>query len=261
MKDISNIFNNNMIVSKILSKFINERPKINPPHSVDQCICCGSYSLEQSIILWEDLINEWELTETEVEYMNRQQGLRCLRCKANLRTMALAYALMRNENYRGLFKNFVKTRRIKSKKVLEVNEAGWLTQYLQKLPLHYLAKYPEIDAQDMPFSDSSFDIIIHSDILEHIPNPDKAINEFFRILKPNGYCVFTVPMLVGKLSRSRAGLAPSHHGCGEQRIRDDYLVYTEFGTDMWERLTKVGFSEVRIYSLEFPAAQSFLCKK
>jgi len=175
--------------------------------------------------------------------------------------MALAYAMMRNENYQGLFKNFVKTRRMKSKKVLEVNEAGWLTQYLRKLPFHYLASYPEIDAQDLPFSESSFDIVIHSDMLEHIPNPDKAINEFFRILKPNGYCVFTVPMLVGKLSRSRESLPPSHHGCGDQRIRDDYLVYNEFGTDMWERLVKVGFSEVRIYSLEYPAAQSFLCKK
>ncbi len=44
---------------------------------------------------------------------------------------------------------------------------------------------------DLSFKKSSFDLVIATEILEHLENPDKALQEIKRISK--GYCVFSVP--------------------------------------------------------------------
>lgn len=49
------------------------------------------------------------------------------------------------------------------------------------------------DAQNIPLGDESFDSIISTQTLEHIPNPQKAIGEFYRLLKKRGYAVVSVP--------------------------------------------------------------------
>ena len=47
------------------------------------------------------------------------------------------------------------------------------------------------DAQQMPFGDAVFDVIYSCECLEHIPDPQKALNELFRVLKPGGTAVIT----------------------------------------------------------------------
>jgi 2-polyprenyl-3-methyl-5-hydroxy-6-metoxy-1,4-benzoquinol methylase len=49
------------------------------------------------------------------------------------------------------------------------------------------------DINKLPFADASFDCIICSEVLEHIPDHKKAIQEFDRILKPQGTLVVSVP--------------------------------------------------------------------
>jgi 2-polyprenyl-3-methyl-5-hydroxy-6-metoxy-1,4-benzoquinol methylase len=49
------------------------------------------------------------------------------------------------------------------------------------------------DINKLPFSDASFDCIICSEVLEHIPDHKKAIQELDRILKPQGTLVVSVP--------------------------------------------------------------------
>ena len=41
------------------------------------------------------------------------------------------------------------------------------------------------DAENIPYKDNSFDILITSESFHHYPNPSKAINEFHRVLKNN----------------------------------------------------------------------------
>ena len=38
----------------------------------------------------------------------------------------------------------------------------------------------------MPFKDSSFEIMTAVETLEHLDNPNKALAEIYRVLKPNG---------------------------------------------------------------------------
>lgn len=49
------------------------------------------------------------------------------------------------------------------------------------------------DAQDVPFEDGSFDQVISTDVLEHVPSPEQAMREVFRLLRPGGKFVATVP--------------------------------------------------------------------
>ncbi|MGA3562280.1 class I SAM-dependent methyltransferase [Melissospora conviva] len=49
------------------------------------------------------------------------------------------------------------------------------------------------DLRHLPFPDASFDRIIASEVLEHIPDDTAAIAEIERVLKPGGLAAVTVP--------------------------------------------------------------------
>ncbi|MGH9197140.1 MAG: class I SAM-dependent methyltransferase [Acidimicrobiia bacterium] len=49
------------------------------------------------------------------------------------------------------------------------------------------------DALHLPFPDESFDVVIASEVLEHIPDDVEAMREFERILRPGGRLAVTVP--------------------------------------------------------------------
>lgn len=51
----------------------------------------------------------------------------------------------------------------------------------------------QADANKLPFQDNSFDFIICTEVLEHVPGFRKAIAEIKRVLKPGGIFVITTP--------------------------------------------------------------------
>ena len=54
------------------------------------------------------------------------------------------------------------------------------------------------DIQNMPHvASNQFDTIFCSEVLEHVPEPWKAISEFHRVLKVGGIVIITVPHLSG----------------------------------------------------------------
>ncbi|MET0821906.1 MAG: class I SAM-dependent methyltransferase [Aeromicrobium sp.] len=46
---------------------------------------------------------------------------------------------------------------------------------------------------DMPYDDGSFDVVLASEILEHVPEIDQAVAELVRITAPGGILAITVP--------------------------------------------------------------------
>jgi len=45
----------------------------------------------------------------------------------------------------------------------------------------------------LPFSASSFDNLLCTEVLEHVPNPLLALNEMYRITRPGGILLLTIP--------------------------------------------------------------------
>jgi ubiquinone/menaquinone biosynthesis C-methylase UbiE len=49
------------------------------------------------------------------------------------------------------------------------------------------------DITAIPATDASFDAILCSEVLEHVPDPTHALDEFTRLLKPFGVLILTAP--------------------------------------------------------------------
>lgn len=77
----------------------------------------------------------------------------------------------------------------------------WLEKYIKKVDYKVLDKvldyYPDIigDVQDLNLPDNSIDAIICIAVLEHVEEPQKAVREMHRVLKPGGYCFIYTPFL------------------------------------------------------------------
>lgn len=52
----------------------------------------------------------------------------------------------------------------------------------------------KMDVCDIPFEDNSFDVAMCNHVFEHVDDDNKAMSEFYRILKPGGWAIFQVPI-------------------------------------------------------------------
>jgi len=48
-------------------------------------------------------------------------------------------------------------------------------------------------AEELPFEDSSFDLVYSTNVLEHVKDPKKVLSESIRVLKSGGYLQFVIP--------------------------------------------------------------------
>lgn len=67
------------------------------------------------------------------------------------------------------------------------------------------------DIVNIPEQDASFDVILCSEVFEHLPTPLKALDEFSRLLKPGGKLIVTAPFA------SLVHFAPYHFATGFSR--------------------------------------------
>ena len=86
------------------------------------------------------------------------------------------------------------------------------------------------DGKKMPFDDKAFDVVISTEVLEHVSDPDAYLKEVKRVLKPGGIFFFTVPFLM------------SLH-----EVPHDYYRYTPFALEMIFKRT--GFTDIKIKPL------------
>lgn len=49
------------------------------------------------------------------------------------------------------------------------------------------------DVCELPYENNLFEVIVAFDVLEHIEKDHQAVSEIFRVLKPGGFFIFTVP--------------------------------------------------------------------
>jgi len=49
-----------------------------------------------------------------------------------------------------------------------------------------LPQLKQADIHSIPYADQSFDFVMAAHVLEHLPEPQRALNEMIRVLKPGG---------------------------------------------------------------------------
>ncbi len=124
-----------------------------------------------------------------------------------------------------------------------------LEKYLQAL-LGEAARLYREDATDLSFEDESFDAVISSDVLEHIPDYQAALENFHRVLAPGGDLVLTVPFLdasqeslrraeIDENGEIRHLVEPEYHG--DPVSSDGVLAFHSFGWDLLDTLRDCGF--------------------
>ena len=103
----------------------------------------------------------------------------------------------------------------------------------------------------LTYADNSFDFVITEDIFEHVRYPEKGFREIFRVLRPGGYHVFTIPFHFDRPTLVRVDtsgdedvllLPPEYHG---DPLRGTILACRTFGIDLFEQLNEIGF-ETRV---------------
>ncbi len=59
------------------------------------------------------------------------------------------------------------------------------------------ANEPDIvgDAASMSLEDGRFNCVLCNQLLEHVPDPSKVVNEIYRVLKDDGACILSVPFM------------------------------------------------------------------
>jgi len=114
-----------------------------------------------------------------------------------------------------------------------------------------------VDLMQMPFEDEVFDVIVTSDVMEHVRRDGSAHNEIFRCLKPGGAYVFTVPYVPSwELTQIRVDstgdedvflMDKEYHR--DPLSAEGILVYRIYGRELYLDLKSIGFSSVKYEKL------------
>lgn len=83
------------------------------------------------------------------------------------------------------------------------------------------------DSSSVPVPENSFDVVVLSEVLEHLENPMKTLNEAYRILRPGGKMLLCTPFMF--------------HVHGDPQ---DYARYTDYWYE--KVLTQINFKNIKI---------------
>jgi ubiquinone/menaquinone biosynthesis C-methylase UbiE len=177
-----------------------------------------------------------------------------------MRSRILASAINSSYGRHAVFQNLLKDPDFLNINILEINEAGALHKFLAMHSRHQLVEYPLFDMMHLDLPDEEYDLIVHSDTLEHIPDPLRGMKECCRVLRQGGKCIYTIPVIIDRMTKARIGMPPSYHGNPHEKSVD-YMVHTEYGCDAWRTAFEAGFKNVKIHALDFPSALAFELEK
>jgi len=182
-------------------------------------------------------------------------GVRCVRCAASAIHLVIGWAL----------RDHVPD--LAGCNVCELSARGPLAEFLKRtaksaaLSEYFADAEPGAyrngvrceDVQRLSYADASFDLVTHTEVLEHVPDDARAFAELHRVLRPGGTMLFTVPLYGGYPTIERARL---RNGDVEHLMEPAYhidplrgagiLAFRDYGLDIVERLRAAGFAEASV---------------
>lgn len=183
------------------------------------------------------------------------QGSICPGCGSSIRQRLLWQMLTEHPvfNHRQI---------LAGKKTLHFAPEKVLRQHIKKATGQYVSAdffaegydYPDIDLNldiaSMPAIESdSVDCLIACDVLEHVPDDRQALHEIYRVLRPGGYCLLTVPQRDGAAT-TEADLSPMSPQERERRFGQfDHLRI--YGDDFTQLMRQSGFTVSEVNEKSF----------
>ena len=197
----------------------------------------------------------------------------CLECGASLRYRDQTAAILQHfASGRELsLDRFINTDTCQSLSILEIALRSPFIRRFRQIP-SYTRSYqfndvPSGELKDgvvcqnlerTSFDDETFDLVVSSDLMDHVPDWRVAVAEIGRILRPGGAHVFSVPIRwpFADTSTQRARivdgalehlLEPRYRGSG---TKEASLVFTDFGLDLLTGHNDVGL-RARFFNSHF----------
>lgn len=145
---------------------------------------------------------------------------------------------------------------------------GMLETARQNVPAQSNITFAQVDIQQIPYGNDSFDLVIANAMLYHVPDLDKAISEVARVLKPDGRFICSTsgengigPWLVKALGAGESPVLPfslqnggaaleKHFSSIEMRMREDGLEVTDAEDLVAYVRSMVSFAYVREWPME-----------
>jgi len=211
-----------------------------PKSQLRTCRCCNRFTLVAS-------------------FSEGEEAKLCVRCRANLRYEMLAtYLRSADLDWKDLA-------------VLELDHRSPLRRLLSQAKTYFRSYYSSSeklgsvrfdgarceDITQLTFEANSLDLIVSSDVLEHVPDLEAAFRECHRVLKAGGSHVFTVP--VRAATRKRAEIVdgkinflmePDYHS--DPLNPEGILAFWDYGLDLDEVF---GTSALRISIVAGPTGK------
>lgn len=112
---------------------------------------------------------------------------------------------------------------------------------------------PHLDLMKAAFPDAAFDLFYSGDVLEHVPDVQRALGEIARVLRPGGVMVSTFPFNAASATTLRRAsldpegtiihhLSPEYHG-NPVRPSEGSLVFAVPGWDILDGAKAAGFAD------------------
>ncbi|NVK53814.1 MAG: methyltransferase domain-containing protein [Flavobacteriaceae bacterium] len=95
------------------------------------------------------------------------------------------------------------------------------------------------DICNLPFEDSAFDVVFCNHVLEHIPNDTLAMQELYRVMKPNGFGIFQIPQDLNRATTFEDNSITDEKE--RAKIFGQYDHVRVYGRDYFDKLRAVGF--------------------
>ncbi len=257
----------------------------------ETCLVCGKFRpmLLRRRVIPRRLEEMWGLSSRLADALARRESSDCSNCGAKLRARRIAAVILQNFQVGNppapvrSIHEWTRSHEIARLKIAEINRIEGLHEELARLPgfqasdYHPGARPGEIvagirseDLTHLTYLDDSFDLVLTSETLEHVPGLAAALEEIGRVLVPGGRHIFTVPQLPG-IAQTFARIVSRPDGTLDHRAPRichpggdvGYPVFTEFGADLPEILRLAGF-EVNVYygpASSDDLAQVYLCKR
>lgn len=178
-------------------------------------------------------------------YLNTRQDVHCPLCGSLPRHRILALWCEDHKDF------------LRGSKILYFSSENSMTVWMKKNGISYTSadlykkRDMQLDMQDTRLSDASYDVIIANHVLEHVDDFRKALQEMYRIIRPNGCFICSFPMdpKIELLDEETEPLPP------EERLRrfgqNDHK--RVFGMKADKFLTEVGFVVEKIKGEDYPA--------